>query len=808
MFCVFFELPYERQLRRIDSNTVNVFITSIKNEAVNNGGIFFQCQTGLGFCFEKSSIAHAYSVSRFLFNFSKIFNVYKEKIADVRCILDCYDDAISFQTLTEFFLEYKKMLIPEQGIFASKKAASELVKYLKFKSSEFDLLECIEFSFFQNIQYKDISEAEKSIIVHRNDNYFWSLYNFILANPIGDELIEKLSDADKKSFYSTQSSYLYLKKHRFAKEMPQYFIDAFLLNAGVYLKAYINFLNNGNPIQIVVDNIDDTKNFSEAEKILTANNSMIITNNKSELPAIFNIPDDLLELVYIILSSGKYFFYDELNEFLFSLNKSKDFFDDVYAWMYSVGIIYAPMNIYTAGYGLLEIIERRIGKGKNSIDVYIAEYLWNKYKLGLLYADMDTENIFNYLNFECKADFLMTSVFHEFSDATIEGMDLKKYKNQVFFNALKYYQTALIAQVEGGSQKAYSLAKTAITFFQDYKFISGEYRAFSLLALFNLAENKISDALTYFTYALDNAEHTNDSTFICEALFNIAVVYFLQNNLKQAITFLDKLSNSINEYFEQDWKIPCLFMQGRIYLQIGEFQKAEEVFNLAGDFAALYFENLEPLCRIWAAHALNYRDQTKTAQEILLKYTDSSDDAILFLLESFLVSGFSYNDFEKLEIDYRNIYSDYDKNFFVDLKKIKSGFSFAEDLVWAKLYGMPVGKKMFNAFHNYYNYKLNYTDIKNKDMCEMCLSELEASAIDALYQNDSFSSLYFYLCYEVYSLVYGDSSSHTTAYLSKAFKAMQKNVLSIGENDIRDKYMQKNFWNAKLFKIAQAHKLI
>ena len=115
---------------------------------------------------------------------------------------------------------------------------------------------------------------------------------------------------------------------------------------------------------------------------------------------------------------------------------------------------------------------------------------------------------------------------------------------------------------------------------------------------------------------------------------------------------------------------------------------------------------------------------------------------------------------------------------------------------------------MFNIFYNYYNYKICTLNIDNKENGKIFLSEIEASAIDALYQNDPFSSLYLYLCYDIYSIVSGETSSQTTAYLSKAFKAMQKNVLSIGENDIRNKYMRKNLWNAKLFEAAQNHKLV
>ena len=131
-----------------------------------------------------------------------------------------------------------------------------------------------------------------------------------------------------------------------------------------------------------------------------------------------------------------------------------------------------------------------------------------------------------------------------------------------------------------------------------------------------------------------------------------------------------------------------------------------------------------------------------------------------------------------------------------------------EDLGGAKIYGKPTWKKMFNIIYNYYNYKICTLNIDNKENGKIFLSEIEASAIDALYQNDPFSSLYLYLCYDIYSIVSGETSSQTTAYLSKAFKAMQKNVLSIGENDIRNKYMRKNLWNAKLFEAAQDHKLV
>lgn len=808
MFTVFLEIIYERQLRKIDLHRVINFIDLIKKEALLNGSCFLQVQSGLCFYFKKESAAYAFSVARFLFNLNKILIEYKSQISEVRCITDYYEEE-SVELLTDALSSYKKSLIPEFGVFAKKKASVRLSKYIDFESVGSSVFLCNKFKFFENIKTDSKeNERKKTIILHRNDNYLWAVYNFILANPLSNECLEKMSDEDKNSLLSTKNVYVYLKKYRFSKDMPQYFIDAFLINAGVYLKNYIKHQNHGNSIEVLVDNINDKKNADEVEKIYAVNKSITIRSLDGALPSIYNIPDDLLELIYIILSSSKYFFYDEINEFLLSLNKSIEFFNDIYSWMYTEGIILMEDNIYAVPYGLLEIIERRITVNKNKIDRYIAEFLWEKYKKGIIDANSETEKIFDFLNFKCKPDFLIASLLHNYSDGTIEGLDLKKYKNEIFYDALKYYQNALHANIDDSTSKSYALLKTAIVFFQENKFEAGEFRAFSLLAFFNLTENKISDALTYFSYALDNAEHAHDTSFICDALFNISVVYFLQNNLKLAITFLDKLSNAIDEYFEQKWKIPYLFMKGRVYLRIGEFDEAIESFKTASEFSEVYFEELEPLCKVWYGRSLLYSGQIKNSQDIFIKYLDSTDDAALFLLESFLFYPILKDDFEKMDIDISSLYDDYVNSSHSEFKDLKSGFSFAEDLIWNKIYNMSIGKKIFNNFYSYYCCKMNFSNMYDFEKCKLFLSELETSAIESLYQNDPFSSLYLYLCYELSVIIYGESASQTVAYLSKAFKAMQKNVLAIGENDVRDKYMQRNFWNSRLFKVAKHQKLI
>ncbi len=809
MVCIFLEIPYERQLRKIDETSIENFLTSLKKECIDNGGNLIFSQSGLFFCFSEKCIAYLYSASRFLFNLNKILNIHKRKISEVRCIIDFFDNEFSSQDLTEYFQNYKKYLIPAVGIFASKSTAEQFKCYIKFDLNNEPIPVCKDFIFFNNtqVQNNESFHVRESLIVHRNDNYFTSIYNFIISHPIHNDVLNSLSEEDKISFSATQNSYNYLKKHRFLKQYPQYFIDAFLLNAGIYLNTYVKFKKIYKPLIVYIDNIDDEKNYSEAEKIKAAYPYIEIRELSAKLPSIYNIPKDLLELIYLILISSKYFFYDELDLFLLSLNKSSAFFDDVYSWLYQSGIIVISENIYSSIYGVAEIIDRRIGHNKKNILEYIGNFLWKMYESGSLYVDSTLEEVFTNLLFNVNPNFKLASFFHVYSDYSLKNVDLKKYKELPFFEPLKYYKTAVNTQGSGNFGKSKSLARSVISIFQEQKLESGEFRSLSLLAFLSLSENKRSDALTYFSYALNNAKQSNDTYFICEALFNIAVVYFLQNNLKQTIIFLEKLSTKINDSFEQIWKIPCLFMQGRTLLRLGNFKQAEYFFNRAADFASLYFENMEAVCRVWAFRSVMYAGKVKIAQENFLKFIDTVDDAVLFLLESYLINFSSKQEFNNLEININSLYNYYMQIPFYDIKTMPSGFCYAEDLILYKSDRMSTGKKLFNAFYNYYNYKINFSKLNSNDL-ENFILELESSAMDAMYQNDPFTPLYLYLCYDIFFSIKKSSESQIMGYLSKAFNALQKTVLAISENDIRDQYMQNNFWNSKIFKAAQEHEFI
>ena len=174
MLSVFLEIIYERQLRKINLKILTDFINLIKEESLSNGAEFIQVQGGFYFLFKKKSIAYAFSTARFLYNVNKILISYKNTISEVRCITDYYEENVSNEALFESLSLYKKQLIPEMGMFASREAANKLSKYIDFNETDSSILLCNAFKFFENINLTSNKNADKnaSIILHRNDKHF------------------------------------------------------------------------------------------------------------------------------------------------------------------------------------------------------------------------------------------------------------------------------------------------------------------------------------------------------------------------------------------------------------------------------------------------------------------------------------------------------------------------------------------------------------------------------------------------------------------------------------------------------------
>lgn len=799
MLCVYFEIPYERQLIRIAPLEIEAILKNVSTAAVANGATVFKISCAAVYQFSMNTIAPVFSADLFLKFLADVLQTQKRRIMDYRVIIDVCDENDTEDVIEDHFLSYQHILIPDKGFFASPKAEQLLKPYINFAYlPQLRLYHCISFIVPQTASPDSDSDDGIYRIYITNNNISWlrAVYHFMLRYPISDEKItEYLSEDEKKQYSGIKNVVYYFRRHRFCSDYPDYFVDAFALYITFYFRAFMQCYHV-EELSIIYSG----ENEEAARRLSQIMPSIPMRIHTMQAADIDMLPKDFMLLVYLTLYAFQFIFEDELHDFFFSLHKNSAFITNLYEWMYAFGIIEVKDNIYSVNTATLHFLEQKVGYKKNTLQKILASFLWEKYKKGTLSPNTHLKRIFSTLEFNPDEHFVLHNFFYEYSDNEIRQMELCPFKSECFFSALEYYQQALKIGGQNASEAIHAV-KNALSSVQKYAFIAGEYRALLCIAFLHLSQNKTEDAITYFHYALDNAEVLHDSGFICETLLNLSIAYFLQNNFNGAMNHLNRLYQAVADYFEQPQKIPCIFMQGRVALQLGEYSQAERLFEEAAQAAARHFKEWEPVCRIWYARTLSQKGQVGTARHILMSYIDDSPDARLFLLETSLLSPVLRNDLS----DTGEVYPLYADAVY---KPHQSGFALAEELIWGKLYDQAAVNIFHAAFNGYYRFRLAIDKPEEQAAAKQYLEELEDIARAALRHRDMYAALYLYFCYDAFLRFAGDSSDNANGYLSRAFKALQNGMSNITENTIRDKFVLRNVWNAKLYAAAQKNKLI
>ena len=146
------------------------------------------------------------------------------------------------------------------------------------------------------------------------------------------------------------------------------------------------------------------------------------------------------------------------------------------------------------------------------------------------------------------------------------------------------------------------------------------------------------------------------------------------------------------------------------------------------------------------------------------------------------------------------------ETFTAAVEPYQSGFALAEELVWGHLYGKPAVQVFYTAMDSYYRFRLAFS--ASEDSAQTYIQQLEDTARDALKNHDMYASIYSYLCYDALLRKEGNTSDSANGYLSRSFKALQNCTETMTENSVRDKFIFRNVWNAKLYAAAQKNKLI
>lgn len=785
MFCVSLKFPYQHQIKKINSNIIPIFLKSVEVIAKNNGCKKIVKKDCIFYFFD-SPLSSSFFTLRFLYSLHLLLEQVSKTIHESSVIVEYFSNEDEIECLTEL----QNINLDFNCILIGSRATKYFKKYILLSDTKScSLKRCTSFFFFEKMSDdKTCTEDEKVSLFFRNgQNYIQVMYNFILCNPIFDSDVELLSKQEAKAYFETRYVLSFYSRNRFNPSLPKYFIDAFIIYAKLYMKIYKN-KHNINEIIIYIDCNEENTNIEKLKQILEKTKIVQLPEKEFEIE---KLSDDLLETIYVLIFATRFIFSNELEDFFFETTKTKTF-NDLMNIMYQHNVVLRSDCIFSYQSVAIEEIEKKLKEKRDYFAFFISKYLWSKYKDAQIDCDINLKKTFDELNFKYDKVFDIDIFFnlkkhYLFLQCNENDLVLENIEE------LKKYDSIVKLKEKGQCNKAFVLIKELHSYFHNARILSGEYRSCSLLGFSFLENNNIGEALTYFIYSLEIAKKTKNASFICEALCYLSVVYFLQKDFQNCSITLQELSNSISIFFMQEWKVFCLFIQARLFMELGEAKKASTAFKLAKDFSSLYFKHLEKTCDIWYARALIFEGKIERGNKILEMYEDGQ--TLLFSLESLLLFP------EKEQKDVFELKKRYEK---LSLKF--EVFPFFEDIAWYKLYKQSIATRLFNAFYHYY--MIMYYSKTRKSKSSEHLEKLEEIAMTSLYSKDNNATIYLYLSYMAQCKVDGEVTGKALGVLSKACNIMQKNTSFMYETSMRDRFMKQNLWNAKLFEVASENKLI
>lgn len=815
MISIFFELPYQRQLKKLYTTKFTDIIDELVQQCETNGGTAFNQNNQYYFCFSTHTLAFEFSSVRFLNLINNLLQQNLNYIESFYCIIDSVPDNFSQSEIEDHFYRAKSLLLPENTFYVTERIAESLSDYVKLDEQQKNMYRITDFTLFNTIKISgNAAETPEAIVLHKNDTFFWSVYNFMLQHPIAEDTLKILSEDELFSYRQVINCSGYFRRHRFEKDLPEYFVDAFFLLASIYFKLYLYQHNGKAPIIYSGDLRNEALN-NEIEKILNIIPTAEVKELSKKLPEISKIHDDMLSLIFLTTIFSNYLFDDEFSQFFMSMNKSSQFFTDVYAYLYKYNVIFEQNNLYAHSTHLADFIESKLGTKIQNLYPLLSEFILEKYRQGEIAPSAELISVLESLSYK-KIDDIVLAVVLGSNQNSLDNKTRDLFHQQGFAAGLGYYDDAEKAFEVFDYETVLHKIKQAMSEFKYGHSLVGEYKSLFFLSRLSLRQFQINDAINYFTYTLELATKIGNAGFSSEVLLNLSVANFLKNDLSSALNNLDKLDETIEANFLLDWKVKSLFMRGRILFQMGDYKLAEKNFSAAMNLSQQYFGESFPVCQAWYARAISFLGRESEAKKILKANCDKTIDAPLFYLELLFTEPILHD--ETAEIFERTVspddidhITDFTHTMLADDEKILSGFTFIEDETKDSNDKMLTADSLLKIFFLYYRCKvlqLNLLHSTNSATVTKILQRMIALSNAATAEKNIYSHWYFYFCYDVSSKINGENSPESISYLSKSFKLLQSKVIPTTENKVRDKFMNDNFWNNKILIAAKQQKLL
>jgi hypothetical protein len=360
------------------------------------------------------------------------------------------------------------------------------------------------------------------------------------------------------------------------------------------------------------------------------------------------------------------------------------------------------------------------------------------------------------------------------------------------------YQPKILANITSfylglrDSASALGTIKEAIMLSQGRPW-SGLAQSYRLFSLVNLSKQWIGETLEYASFAVENAEKSDNLEEWGIASYYGAAAQTLFGNFSMALRFAREAELRSAAAGQLEWADYARFFQGRLAFDLGRYREARDIFeDVRGNPAGLSSPVKKGLLAAWA-----YRSQVYFQNPLAPKPEGGGIDGDLFEIEAAYFAG----DYEWAAELAARLFSALPREYFLFTEQPdwRSGFAQNELLL---LHPADFWNRMIAAYR-----ALALCRVSSAGR-EEALSIMQSILRDErLAEMDPGDAFYFYAWYQVLERSGAAQSDMNTA-LSMAFKRLQRRASRIDDIEIRKTFLSQPRWNGALSLAAKEYKLI
>ncbi len=346
------------------------------------------------------------------------------------------------------------------------------------------------------------------------------------------------------------------------------------------------------------------------------------------------------------------------------------------------------------------------------------------------------------------------------------------------------------------TDKAVELIKEAMHISQGLPGNRGLAQAYRLFSLVNLSKGRLSDSIEYFSFAMEQAEKSEDFEEYALSAYYAAATQFLFGNIAKAERLALKAEETALSAGLSAWADRARFLRGKLLFESGRYKESLDMFAELrhNPFSALP-EAAVDILEAWAYRSAVFLGSDEIPAPLVTKFPNT--DARFFEIEASYLAG----DYQRtVELSDRLLGELPDQEFlFIEQPDWRSGFFQGELLLFSL---KEFRSSMISAYRALALCRLGKAGREDaRRSIELIIQDERLSDMDPN------SAFYFF----AYYCILGESGAlevDMDTAVSMAYKRLQRRASRIDDADINRSFLSRHYWNGALSRAAKEHKLI